>query len=161
MRLVALLSAAIRRGLIEASPLASRPCCPAGYPRRFAAALLKLDRQPGGGLDAGGYPRRFAAALLKQGDGDGCASEHDALSAAIRRGLIEAGRCSPNRQAQCGLSAAIRRGLIEASGAQQPSLSGERGYPRRFAAALLKQLCCCCCQSKSYQVIRGDSPRPY
>jgi len=84
------LSAAIRRGLIEAGPRMRPARSDTGYPRRFAAALLKLLVGLVRAVELFRYPRRFAAALLKL-----ARRGHDdhlvvVLSAAIRRGLIEA-----------------------------------------------------------------------
>jgi len=133
------LSAAIRRGLIEATitpPASPAECC---YPRRFAAASLKPPARSRRRPESSSYPRRFAAASLKRPalcSGGGRGSK---LSAAIRRGLIEA--CSRGgRPRRCrALSAAIRRGLIEALRCLRchpPHCC----YPRRFAAASLKRM---------------------
>ena len=60
------------------------------YPRRFAAASLKLVGLLCAFEARGGYPRRFAAASLKRHQRIDLLPGAGVLSAAIRRGLIEA-----------------------------------------------------------------------
>jgi len=111
------LSAAIRRGLIEAVVL-------------FYLSVVVIVC----------YPRRFAAASLKRLGHHGQPPAGNPLSAAIRRGLIEAPRGTRRTWTCCQrrLSAAIRRGLIEARLGLACASGSTSGYPRRFAAASLK-----------------------
>ena len=130
-------SAALCRGLIEATPTGSR--C-AGVPRAFSAALCRgliearrLDISAS--TSAASFPRLYAAASLKLhliGLRDRSAYQ---FSAALCRGLIEAPEvrqcCSTGRR----FSAALCRGLIEASWSHSHILQ----YPS-FSAALCRGL---------------------
>ncbi|MGH8567307.1 MAG: hypothetical protein ACREXU_04640, partial [Gammaproteobacteria bacterium] len=130
------------------------------FPRRFAAASLKLhlDPEPLGReirfsaairrslIEAqpqvlryescSGFPRRFAAASLKQRSDPRPIGLVIGFSAAIRRGLIEAISDAGYGSDTTRFSVAIRRGLIEAG------------------ASLLAN-------TAPQAVFRGDSPRPH
>ncbi len=129
-------SAAIRRGLIEATARAADMSASPCFPRRFAAASLKLEHGVYARLLDLCFPRRFAAASLKPGD----LRKADMLASLF--------------------SAAIRRGLIEALSRAVAPLPAVAGFPRRFAAASLKQP-----DGGEHgavlAVFRGDSPRPH
>ena len=96
--LVDLISAAIRRGLIEAEPCRRPWPRPApGFPRPFAAASLKRREARVGRRRREGFPRPFAAASLKRAARPARRTRGGWISAAIRRGLIEAS-CDEGRQ---------------------------------------------------------------
>ncbi len=132
------LSAAKCRGLIEArAPTASLP----PRPRLSAAKCRGLIEARAARCLARTmprYPRRNAAASLKLGDRDKDHSGRERLSAAKCRGLIEAVRRVEAGRTLTELSAAKCRGLIEAVVESIALSSVPLGYPRRNAAASLK-----------------------
>ena len=131
------ISAAIRRGLIEArcsrrAARRLRRLISAAIRRGLIEAIHADGREAGGG----GFPRPFAAASLKPTRGGTRVSGRGLISAAIRRGLIEAAARMVSLPTRPPISAAIRRGLIEA-----------RKRPAAPAGAV--------------QDFRGHSPRPH
>ena len=110
------ISAAIRRGLIEAANVGQT----LARQREISAAIRR------GLIEAAAASAHVAVVAV--------------ISAAIRRGLIEATFATMLSPEMAVISAAIRRGLIEAP-APRSRQPGERRFPRPFAAASLKPEC--------------------
>ena len=133
-------SAAMRRGLIEASR--GRSACGRASPL-FSAAMRRglieaaLHRR-GQVQHAPSFPRPCAAASLKLRDGAVRQVAPLGFSAAMRRGLIEAGIGPGSAPSRSVFSAAMRRGLIEAV-CRTVRARAARRFPRPCAAASLKR----------------------
>ena len=165
MRSLSSFSAALCRGLIEAS-LGSRAsadsvaCFPRLYaaaslkrsaretivdatakrfPRLYAAASLKLRHAPGLELAIHRFPRLYAAASLKLVlEGIGLAHDGERFPRLYAAASLKQA-CRPRPGRRPGLfSAALCRGLIEAGPPTGPSCAALGRFPRLYAAASLK-----------------------
>ena len=156
-------SAALCRGLIEAGIWPTRSTgIPRCFPRLYAAASLKQLRQLSGRLRRQPFSAALCRGLIEARWPARSRRPGGRFSAALCRGLIEAPPApAPRSSAARTFSAALCRGLIEAPTSTSWCVIRTPGFPRLYAAASLKLRPGQRRRHLALAVFRGFMPRPH